>query len=127
MRANFDSEEWAESKSKNSIRKSYGGKVIEENFATEGFSGHSVSVFDATKKIWKQTWVDDSGAYLLFEGGMVGKEFILKQTNTQPGVAMRMVFKEITESSFDWSWEASKDGEKTWKPMWVVAYKRAKS
>ena len=36
----------------------------------------------------------------------------------------RMVFKNITRNEFDWSWESSTDGGKTWKVQWPIHYKR---
>jgi hypothetical protein len=36
----------------------------------------------------------------------------------------RMVFKNISPDEFDWSWEASKDGGKTWTVVWPIHYKR---
>jgi hypothetical protein len=36
----------------------------------------------------------------------------------------RMVFKNISASEFDWSWEASKDGGETWTVQWPIHYKR---
>ena len=35
-----------------------------------------------------------------------------------------MVFKNITHDEFDWSWEGSKDGGKTWTVVWPIHYKR---
>jgi len=32
--------------------------------------GRSISIFDATDKKWKQTWVDSQGSYLDFVGGL---------------------------------------------------------
>jgi hypothetical protein len=39
-------------------------------------------------------------------------------------VIQRMVFKNISRNEFDWSWEASKDGGKTWEVQWPIHYKR---
>ena len=39
-------------------------------------------------------------------------------------VIQRMVFKNISGNEFDWSWEASKDGGKTWEVQWPIHYKR---
>ena len=39
-------------------------------------------------------------------------------------VIQRMVFKNISRNEFDWNWEASKDGGKTWEVQWPIHYKR---
>ncbi|MBX3118656.1 MAG: hypothetical protein KF784_06295 [Fimbriimonadaceae bacterium] len=118
-------DEWTDTKSTNVIKKTLGGKVIEENFSMQGFNGRSWSVWSAQKKKWSQTWVDDSGGYLLFEGGKVGDTVVLQQTNViRAGVSMRMVFSEIKKESFTWSWQMSKDEGKSWEDQWVLKYKR---
>jgi hypothetical protein len=38
----------------------------------------------------------------------------------------RMVFYKIKPDSFDWNWEASTDGAKTWKTDWHIHYERKK-
>lgn len=113
---------WQAKACTNVVSKVYGSKVIQESFKTEGFTGGSWSSYDPASKKWRQTWVDDSGAYLLFEGGMVGTEFVLNQTNMAKGHA-RMRFANIKRGSFDWFWEGSKDG-KTWNLNWHLRYKR---
>ena len=52
---------------------------------------------------------------------------ILQREATRPNGArflQRMVWKNITASEFDWSWEASRDGGKTWQVKWPLHYKR---
>ena len=39
-------------------------------------------------------------------------------------VLQRMVYKNITTSEFDWSWENSTDDGKTWKVVWPIHYHR---
>ena len=39
-------------------------------------------------------------------------------------ILQRMVYKNITADEFDWSWESSSDGGKTWQVMWPIHYKR---
>lgn len=113
---------WQEKACTNSVTRVYGDKVIQESFKTDGFTGGSWSHFDPKTKIWHQTWVDDSGAYLLFQGGKKGSEFVLTQTNSVKG-KNRMRFANITSDGFDWFWENSKDG-KSWTLSWHLRYHR---
>lgn len=118
-------DEWTDTKATNVIKKTLKGQVIEENFSMAGFSGRSWTMWGSQRKIWKQTWVDDAGSYLLFEGGKEGDKVILKQINVPPGRPdMRMVFSEIKKESFTWSWQSSTDQGKTWEDQWVLKYKR---
>lgn len=88
--------------------------------------GTSVSTFDANSKKWKQTWVDNQGAYLDFVGEFKNGEMILqREALTKNGrILQRMVWKNITSKELDWSWEASQDGGKTWQVQWTIHYKR---
>lgn len=113
---------WQKKVCTNKITREFGSKVIVEHFEGLGLKGGSWSSFNETKKTWQQTWVDDSGAYLLFEGGMDGNEFVLTQTNSPKGRA-RMRFANITAKSFDWYWESSPDGN-AWKLNWHLKYQR---
>ncbi len=118
-------DEWTPTKATNVIKKTLKGQVIEENFSMTGFSGRSWTMWGSQRKIWKQTWVDDAGSYLLFEGGKVGEGVILKQTNVPQGrPEMRMVFSNIKKDGFTWSWQSSADHGKSWEEQWVMEYRR---
>lgn len=115
----------------NSISKILDKSVIEENFkistgTNKGFQGKSLSVLDSRTKKWKQTWVDNSGGYLPFTGGMDGDNRYFGQEFEQNGkiIQQKMVFHSITPNSFVWDWSSSKDGGKTWNLAWRIYYTR---
>lgn len=113
----------------NAVNKILGSCVIEENFTSgdSTFFGKSVSVYNPAKKLWQQTWVDNSGAYLDFTGGMEGDKMILKRkavTKKGTEVLQRMVFYGISNSEFYWDWEYSSDEGKTWSLVWKIHYTR---
>ena len=114
----------------NSIKHALDGCVIEENFVGgpgTPLQGRSFSMFDAPSGKWKQTWVDNQGAYLDFVGEFKDGQMVLARETTGPNganIQQRMVFKNITASEFDWNWESSKDGGKTWQVIWPIHYKR---
>lgn len=114
----------------NSVRRVLGGCVVEENFSggdATNLRGQSVSLFDASAGRWKQTWVDNEGGYLDFAGEFKDGQMILWRKATRPDgtkALQRMVFKNIARDEFDWSWEGSKDGGKTWTVVWPIHYKR---
>jgi hypothetical protein len=67
----------------NRITREYGGCVIHERYATgKGYSGESLNVYDAARKVWHQTWVDDSGLLLTIEGRWNGKSMVLEGLRT---------------------------------------------
>jgi hypothetical protein len=110
----------------NSIVKEYGSCVIHENFSSprDNFFGQSFSVYNPAKKIWEQTWIDNQNSYMLFQGGMVNNEMILNLITEERDKMKRMRFTGISQNSFDWYWEASKDDGKTWNTLWLIHYKR---
>ncbi len=118
----------------NHIFRTLGDFVIEENFSQTGvpkdqaFIGRSYSVFNKFTKEWKQTWVDNSGAYLDFKSGEDNGDpvFWRKFTNTKgQEIYQRMVFYNISKEKFDWRWENSTDQGETWNLSWKIAYSRA--
>ena len=128
-RTGFGKDEWTETNAANSVHHILGEKVIEENFKMEGFTGKSVSVYSVRLKGWRQTWVDDSGNYLPFEGGKTDEGFVFKSTlpaSATGGATTRMVFHDVEKDSFVWDWERSTDGGKTWELEWRLNYKRKK-
>lgn len=114
----------------NRISRPFGDCVIEENFAFDDgrFLGRSLSVYDEAAGLWRQTWVDSSGGYLLFTGGFDGE---IMELRTQPverdgeTVLNRMVFRDITSTSLRWDWQRSRDGGETWNDLWNISYVRA--
>ena len=118
----------------NRIEKIFGNCTLHENFSDTrlGFFGQSWSVYNGNSKQWQQTWVDNQGGYIALTGGMTGDSMVLTTAErTVPAkvsptgkIVSRMVFYNIKSNSFDWSWEASTDGGKTWKNNWLIHYKR---
>lgn len=113
----------------NRIEHRLGGCVVEESFATTDgkFLGHSVSVYDTNAGVWKQTWVDNTGGYLLFEGGIRGGQMELRTAVVEQDserIVQRMVFTEVAESSIVWRWQGSRDDGESWNDLWTITYRR---
>lgn len=113
----------------NIITRELGGCVIEENFTAHGekpFIGNSVSVYRPATGQWHQTWVDNAGNYLDFEGEFADGKMILYHEAERGGekFLQRMVFYNIKENSLDWNWEKSTDSGKSWQLQWKIHYER---
>lgn len=113
----------------NRIETMFGDCVISEQFATSdgSFRGHSVSVYDERMGMWRQTWVDSSGAFLYFTGGFDGETMELRTEPIERGdetVLNRMVFKDIGAEALRWEWQGSRDGGQTWDDLWTIDYER---
>jgi hypothetical protein len=114
----------------NNIARILDGCVVQENFSggdAMPLRGLSVSLFNTRSGKWQQTWVDNQGAYLDFVGEFKDGQMTLAREATKPDgskLLQRMVYKNITPTEFDWSWESSSDGGKSWKVVWPIHYRR---
>lgn len=110
----------------NTVRRTLDGHVVEENFEGAGMKGQSHSVYMPAGKKWRQTWVDNQGGYIALVGGFADGKMTLQTVANpaNPNTASRMVFSNIQKDSFDWDWENTTDGGKTWKLNWHLHYTR---
>jgi len=112
----------------NTITRELGDHVVQERFEVDRpqrWSGMSVSVFDRHLERWHQTWVDESGAYWHFVGGLVdgNPSFGTPVPVDADQVYKRMVFSDIGDDGFQWRWESSPDLA-SWTVNWEIAYSR---
>lgn len=85
---------------RNSIRRELEGCVLHERWkGVSGFSGESFNVYDRTRGVWHQTWVDQGGTLLLLEGGLEGKAMRLAGDGT--GRGGEKVHQRITWTPID--------------------------
>ena len=122
---------WGEAgRGTNRLTRILGDRVIREDFSGGGPNGHlnglSLSVFDTQRRIWRQTWVDDSGGYLVLVGDIAEGCFSFRRDAPEegPSTQYRMVFRDVRPESFRWTWERSADGGATWEIRWDIAYTR---
>ncbi|HEY3204495.1 MAG TPA: hypothetical protein VGL03_12655 [Thermoanaerobaculia bacterium] len=92
-----------------------------------GVVGQSFSIYDASRKVWHQTWVTNRGQLLVLEGGFRDGRMTLRATETtaEGPVLWRGMWipKEdyVRETA-----ETSQDGGKTWKPRFDILFRRHK-
>jgi hypothetical protein len=115
----------------NTITRELDDRVVVERFEAgppDPWSGMSVSVHDATKDLWHQTWVDSNGSYWHFVGSRTeeGTIFATPGPVDEDRLVKRMVFSDVEDDSFHWRWESSTDGT-TWIERWAIDYRRART
>jgi hypothetical protein len=115
---------------RNVITRTFDGRVVQERFDGRPgaeLQGMSVSVYDAPRDRWLQTWVDDQGNYFALEGAMRDGEMVLvcDRHSGEERLVYRMRFHDLADDSFTWSWERSADGGETYDLAWRLAYRRA--
>jgi len=105
----------------NRIEREYGGCVLHERYTTgKGYSGESLNVYDASRKVWHQTWVDTDGTLLLLEGGLrEGKMVLEGQTANADGPATkhRITWSAHPDGSVRQLWESTDP-----KGQWTIAF-----
>lgn len=118
----------------NRISSQHGGCVIREEYKTNGgYTGMSISFYDAARKIWHQTWMGADGTALFVEGGLNDKgEMVLSNANW-PGYVKGTPINRVTwtpstdgtnVASVRQHWQASKDGGKSWTTVFEGFYTR---
>lgn len=105
----------------NRIEREYGGCVLHERYDTgRGYSGESLNIFDAGRKVWHQTWVDTSGTLLVLEGGIKEGKMVLEgQTATDGGQVTkhRITWTPNQDGSVRQLWESTDTTGK-----WIIAF-----
>ena len=111
------------------IESLYGGCAIRENWMPlKGTGGGSLSNFDSGG--WHQTWVDSSGARVVFEGGYTGNAMVI--TGNWPGVAngkdglVRMSYTREPGGAVRQKGDVSTDNGATWSPSFDFLYTPSK-
>lgn len=90
--------------------------------------GLSLTSYSPQTGEWQQAWSDNTAPMLYqFTGRMEGDRMVLTRKVDMGGgktVLKRQVFYNIQRENFDWVYEESEDGGKTWHPSWKIRYKR---
>jgi hypothetical protein len=111
----------------NRIAREYGGCVIHERYSTgKGYSGESLNIYDASRKVWHQTWVDSNGLLLTLEGQWNGEAMVLEGESVQPNGArsrQRISWTPSTDGSVRQLWEAA-DAKGGWSVVFDGRYTR---
>ena len=110
----------------NRITAEYGGCVVHEHYTTpRGYAGESLNTWDADRKVWHQTWVDNSGTLLLIEGGLQGSSMVMEGPGLEEGRAIRhrITWTPNADGSVRQHWETS-DASGKWKTVFDGTYRR---
>ena len=111
------------------IEKLYAGCGIRESWMpTGGTGGGSISAYDTQTRQWRQSWVDSSGAWVDFTGGVVDKAIILTgvwRNYVAPGkdALIRMTYRKREDGSVSQVGEQSTDFGKNWSISFAFIYR----
>ncbi len=100
-----------------------GGCVLLESWTgVSGFTGHSLNVYDASRGVWHQTWVDNSGSLLVLEGSFRDGRMVLEGAREKR--RDRITWTPLPGGELRQHWETSSDGI-TWTTAFDGRYTRA--
>src|SRR5512138_595862 len=105
----------------NRIEREYDGCVLHERYTTSrGYRGESLNIYDASRKVWHQTWVDTTGLLLLLEGGIRDGTMVLEgqtvDANAQ-ATKHRITWTPNADGSVRQLWESTDAGGR-----WTTAF-----
>jgi len=116
----------------NAVDQVYGGCVLQEHWVGLGpqhQTGSSFNTYDPGSRKWYQTWVDDSGGFLLLSGELIDGAMVLTgDMETRRGhVRHRITWNRINNDADQVRqfWETSTDQGQTWTTAFIGIYRRA--
>jgi len=114
--------------SRNRITSINGGCTLREEYTTPlGYEGTSLNFYDAARRVWHQTWIDNQGGALYLEGRLEGRSMVMA-TTTDPQNVQRITWTPQDDGQVRQHWEATTDGGKTWSTVFDGYYaKREKT
>lgn len=112
----------------NRIESEYDGCVLHERYDTgRGYRGESLNIYDAGRKVWHQSWVDNTGTLLLLEGRRVGGRMVLEGQTAGEGAAPptrhRITWTPNADGSVRQLWEST-DEQGHWTTAFDGLYTR---
>jgi hypothetical protein len=115
---------------RNTVTPMLGGCAVREVYVQgDGLRGESFSAFDASRRRWHQSWITNHGSMLLLDGQLVGGRMVLTATELDKKGDSSLV-RGIwipQRGSVRETAQRSKDGGKTWEPLFDIVFRPHKS
>ncbi|MCA9720196.1 MAG: hypothetical protein KC468_36380, partial [Myxococcales bacterium] len=113
----------------NRIESILGGCALHESWEGAGPSrGQSFSIFDASRGVWHQSWVDNGGHLLRIEGGLdaEGRMVLQGEMRGPKGEEQlhEIAWTPVASDHVRQHWRVSSDGGDTWKDLFIGEYHR---
>lgn len=110
--------------SRNRITSANGGCTLLEQYTTPGgFEGSSLNFYDAARKVWHQTWIDNQGQPLYLEGGLQGDAMVM-QTTADATIVQRITWTPLPDGRVRQHWESTGDAGRTWATVFDGYYSK---
>ncbi|RUL64071.1 hypothetical protein EKH79_08405 [Dyella dinghuensis] len=110
---------------RNRVTSILGGCALREVYTrTDGYSGESFTIYDASRNVWHQSWVSNQGELVVVEGAREGNNIVLsgRITDTQ-GVQLQRVTWEPVKDGVRETCLGSRDNGKTWTVLFDILFR----
>jgi hypothetical protein len=111
---------------RNRVDRILDGCVVREDYrGTDGSEGQSFSIYDASRKVWHQTWVTNHGKLMVIEGTFQsGQMTMAGHDRTADGKKQefRGVWKAVQDGVRETA-VTSLDSGKTWQPWFDMIFR----
>jgi len=118
--------------SRNRITLEQDGCVLQEHWRSSargpgaGYTGTSFTTFDRARRVWHQTWVDNTGSVAVMEGALDAAGDLVLEAVAMPGdpdtARRRMTFRRQPDGTVRQIVERSTDGGTTWTTSIDLVY-----
>lgn len=102
------------------------GCVLREDYQdSSGHHGQSFTIYDASRKVWHQTWVTNRGELLILEGRLEGNDMVLSGLDRTAEGKERLVrgtWRPIGGGVREFA-ARSLDSGKTWKEWFDITFR----
>lgn len=114
----------------NLIEKVLGGCALQEYYSdVSGLRATSFSMYDASRRVWNQTYLSTFGTFISVEGYLQDKSMIMvgmHLTNEGRMALHRMIWTPNDNGTAYQLWNYSKDGGKTWETIYEGFLRKAR-
>lgn len=105
-----------------------GGCGMLETYAdAHGHAGRSFSLYDASRRLWHQTWITNEGQLLVIEGGLQGGRMELAGTDRArfgaPARRVRGTWQPQADAVREVGLRSLDEG-RTWQPWFDLLFRR---
>ncbi len=112
----------------NNITSMLGGCVLHEAYETPtGYRGNSFNSYDGSTGQWHQTWVDNAGAVLTLDGGLVDGKMVLSGPGRDAQgneIVNQITWTPHEDGAVQQTWLVSSDGGSTWTTAFDGLYRK---
>jgi hypothetical protein len=110
---------------RNHVTAMLGGCALHEVYTrTDGYSGESFTIYDASRKVWHQSWVSNHGELVVVEGTRHDNDMVLNGSiiDAQGTQWQRVTWKPVKDGVRE-TCLGSRDGGKTWTVLFDILFR----